>query len=135
MILITFLPMGIVVFLDLKLHDVNTNKKPMVTVMGDMLQQLRQELQKFRSDLKDSETGSLAKQSHKCIASLDVPSREIDRMTLSLHDADEELENSSIEVGWLENELGKCQSNLEESNKERADAIKRNALAIDKVPL
>jgi len=42
MILITFLPMGIVVFLDLKLHDVNTNKKPMVTITVDMTQELRQ---------------------------------------------------------------------------------------------
>jgi len=75
--------MGIVVFLDLKLHDVNTNKKSIVTVMGDMLQQLRQELQEFRSDLKNSETGSLAEQLRKCITSLEVPLREIDSLTLT----------------------------------------------------
>jgi len=62
-----------------------------------------------------------------------VPSREIDSLTLSLHDADDELRNSSIEVGRLENELGKCQSDLEESNKEQANAIKSNALAIDEL--
>jgi hypothetical protein len=75
--------MGIVVFLDLKLHDVITNKKSIVTVPVDMTQELRRELQEFRSDLKDSETGSLAKQPHKCITRLEVPRREIDSLTLT----------------------------------------------------